>query len=206
MKEEDMRRNMVKTAMLFFGTLALAAAANAATITCLFNSPTGDLGSATHTYNCGGVNITATAFGGGNLFGKNDGGDEVGIGITGNADNEIVPNHFIQLDLINLSGNNPLTLIINSNTGADRASIYNTNTAGAMTGGTTLVNQTGSEGANTLNPSLRYLDVTANVGDVLLGPLTFTVTSVPEPASLGFVGAGLLGLGLIRRRIFSPRA
>ena len=198
----------MKTAIYLFGALAFAAAANAATITCSFNSPTGDLGSTTHTYSCGGFNITATAFGGGNLYGKNDGGDEVGVGLTNDpsGDHEITPGNFIQLDLQNILGNNPMSLIINSNTLTDRATIYNTNTAGAITGGSALVTSTALEGAFALSPTGRYLDVTATAGNILLGPLTFTTSSVPEPASLGMIACGLLSLGLIRRRISAPRA
>jgi len=167
----------MKTAIYMFGALAFVASANATTVTCSFNSPTGDLGSTTHTYSCGGFNITATAFGGGNLFGKNDGGDEVGVGLTSDpsGQNEITPGHFIQLDLVNILGNNPMSLVIGSNTGDDRGTIWNTSVAG-VAGGTALVSNTGSESPFTLNPTLRYLDLSGTAGNILLGPLTFTTS------------------------------
>jgi len=63
-----------------------------------FNTPTGDQGT-TPTY--GGV--TATAYGPGtqHLYGKNDGGDEKGLGLTSDpsGDLEIVNGQFIQLDV-----------------------------------------------------------------------------------------------------------
>src|SRR5260221_264902 len=73
-----------------------------------FGSPTGDQGT-THTY--GG--ITATAYGAStpagappHLFGKSDGGDENGVGLTTDpsGQHEITVGDFIQLDLTSLIG------------------------------------------------------------------------------------------------------
>src|SRR5260370_20634841 len=75
----------------------------------LFNNPSGDLTSTTHTYTLDGINVVATGFNGGDLFGKNKGGDENGLGLARDpsGDDEIFfkstgPQDFIQLDVLNL--------------------------------------------------------------------------------------------------------
>ena len=70
-KSYDLRRIGFAAFWLSLGVLLLAAQSWADGVS--FNSPTGDLGSATQTYTLDGINIVATGFNGGDLFGKNIG-------------------------------------------------------------------------------------------------------------------------------------
>src|SRR5579862_7891526 len=69
-----------------------------------FDNPTGTLG-VSQTYTDNGVTLTAYGYNQGigtKLFGKNDGGDENGLGLFGTSDHEITSNGFVQLDMLNL--------------------------------------------------------------------------------------------------------
>jgi hypothetical protein len=73
----------------------------------IFNNPTGDLG-LTHNYTLDGVIIAAAGFNGGDLWGKDLGAGEQGVGLMGDpsGQNEIfvkgAPQDYIQLNLLNL--------------------------------------------------------------------------------------------------------
>ena len=199
----------MKQLVFMLGALSLAVAAKAGTITITFefNNPTGALGT-TETYTQGIYSIVASGFNGTDspqdLFSKNAGGDEVGIGLTNDSDFEITPGSFIQLDLSTL----PLgtfALQINSDTGADAFKLYNTSVAGTL-GGVVLDSQgSTSNPLLTITPSLRYLDLTATSGNVLEGPLSFTVSTTPEPATFLMIAVGLVSVGLLGRRFAAVR-
>lgn len=205
-----------------FGILGLlllvaSGAAHAGTITFNFNAcgssvNTGGTGSCsgTSTYTQGGYSITATAFGTpaqghtNNLFAKGGGGDENGLGLTSDptanyTEDEITPGFFIQFDIHSILGNNPLTIMMDSSTSPDAWSIYETNTAGSMTGGMTVLTGT-DELTHNISPTDTYLDFTATSGNVLLTSLSFTAAT-PEPSSLVLLGSGILGLaGAVHRK------
>ena len=90
-------------ALLVFGTLSFSSA-QAAVVTWNLNSPTGTLGT-TQDYTTSGITITAAGFTGAGaataLFGKNDAGDEKGIGLNIGTDHEINLTNFIRIDFTN---------------------------------------------------------------------------------------------------------
>ncbi len=64
---------------------------------------------------------------------------------------------------------------------------------------------------NVSSQTLTGASFTTNIGNSDPGlngngsPLILTTSNIPEPASLGLLGAGLLGLGIVTRRKSSPR-
>jgi hypothetical protein len=173
---------------------------------------TGALG-ATHTYDStpSGTSITASAFGtaGVQLYGKNDGTGEQGLGLTGNTSNpsnEITAGNFVQLDLVNLHVP-PFTSVnmsfsANSSTGVDSWAVYGSNTAGSFLTANLILSGT-DQNVDTLANVLgtwRYLDATALTGDVLLNHLDNNINVVPLPGAIWMFGAGLGGLSLLLRR------
>lgn len=201
--------------------LALSTGAQAATVIFDFASTPGNLGQ-THTFTVSGLSLTASAFGpakgnaANQLYGKNGGGDENGLGMTNDpaGQNEIyLGKGFIQLDISALIGKvNSIMFSMGSTTGGEQWTVYGSNTAGTigsatLPAATALLSKTNDEGNNyTLTPGYRYYDfVSTGPADasggghnVLLHNVT--VTPVPEPATWALMLLGFGGMGAAMRR------
>jgi hypothetical protein len=191
------------------GVLLLASQGRGDGVT--FNSPTGDLGSAMHTYTLDGVSIAATGFNGGDLWGKDAGPGEQGVGLAGDpsGQHEIFaiagsPQDYIQLNLLNLitAGFTNFEFAMNSTTAGETWQVTACATAGTpgsgpcTANGSTIIGTTetlmmlpGNFGAS--DP---ILDISSNKGNVLLSQIAATAPSVPEPSSLGLLLVGMLAL------------
>ena len=174
------------------------------------NTPSGTL-PASQTYNIAGVPITAYGFANDGtpkaLFGKNQGGTESGLGISGsNSANEITSANFVQLDLRNLITSNAtgVSLLVNSVQSGEAYNVYGSNTLGSigtlLGGNRTLGN---SFFAMPGFPTYRYISVraasttaswcTKTQSDVLVGAVSFSLSSccvinVAPPPNSGIIG------------------
>jgi hypothetical protein len=192
---------------------ALVTQASATTVVWSFNTPIGDQG---QSHNYLGDDLTtllnAQAFGpalNGNaahLYGKNDGSDENGLGLTNDpsGDHEITVGSFVQfnLDALNLISLN-ISFQAGSTTDKEGWKVYGTNTAGSLTGATLLGRCDSKNNSGPGNDceqifnfanggNFNYLDVTADSGDdnILVSHIDAQIAPVPAP----IVGAGLPGL------------
>ena len=192
-------------------------AAKASTIPFAFSAPNGSLGFS-HTYVDLGYSITARGYTGVNsfntvgtainLYGKNGGGDETGLGIAATADHEIAGNDFIQLDFTDVKSKmlNPTgQLMIGSVQSGENYRIYGSNTLG-MAGAMLLPSGT-TDGKFFAIPnfsSYSYFSISAPKGDVLLDSVSVTGSigaPVPEPGTFSLLACAAIGMSIFSRGV-----
>ncbi|HWZ00781.1 MAG TPA: PEP-CTERM sorting domain-containing protein [Edaphobacter sp.] len=183
---------------------AVACAGTAFCDTINFTGNNTDLGHS-HTYTSGAISVTAYAFGGSaDLFGKNGGGSENGVGIARQFDNEISNSTFIELDLSSIT--NPFSLSIGSTQNTEGFKVCFSSSLGTLGGSCQDFHTPGSDpfstGFFTLPAGDHFVTITADRegSSVLLDGLTTTAT--PEPNSLLLFGTGIIAAaGAVRRKL-----
>jgi hypothetical protein len=147
----------------------------------------------TQGYTVGGVTLTAAGFNNAmalgvgtpnsNLFGKNLGGDESGLGLASGTDQEISGLALIRMAMA--PGLTGVSFIMDSTTTPDAWTVSGSNSA--TTGFVPLLSGTDELVSHPL-PFFNFYTFTATTGDVLLG----SISAVQVPAPI--VGAGVPGL------------
>ena len=206
--------------------VASAGSTRAATITWNLNLPSGLLGT-TQTYTAGGITITAAGFSGipqlGTntpnvmLFGKNNGGDEVGLGLSNDpsGQNEITGLNIIRIDFSNaiMAGALPFSFDfqMNSTTGTvganiDAWAVWDSFLPNGFAGPPLMTGTDEKEHSGLqLFPFYFFTVFPGNSGNVLIANVSAEVPGVPEPATWAMMLLGFAGLGFAfkqsRRRV-----
>lgn len=221
----------MRNALLGLAALMSATASQAA-VQITFTSPPGNVGSNTHTYSNGGYSVTATGYSNynfgtntgtaNNLYDKNGGGDENGLGLAGDpsGDNEIwygggqtIP--AILLDVSSLFSTVSSAQFMMGSTTANEHWIL-----GGWNGSSWSVVLTGTTEGSFMNlpgwgSYSQYAFIsggtvsgeTHTAGNVLLSALSLT-PSVPEPGTwaMMLLGFGAIGIAVRRKAVSSaPR-
>jgi hypothetical protein len=209
--------SFVNKSLGFAAALVAAVAAGPAFATVImFDSPTGDLGSNSHTYS----GVVAFGFAGTrehhedwrarDLFGKDGGTGEQGLGLANTHDNEIHAKHLagkqaIVLDLNAFIGQD-VKIALGSVQAGESGRIGFTGSfdpgdpdRGAFGGFITVADQSLHD-LGVITAADRWFAIEGNSGDVLLAQLVTAAAQVPEPASALLLGTALLGLGALRRK------
>ena len=196
---------MKKTILTAIAAIALGTAAQATPVTFTFleNGGNTSLGtSSIFTQNGSQIEAWALGSGAGNLYAKNHGGDENGLGLTSDPthDNEITAGKYIQI--LGLSGFDITSIIIGSDTPPDGANIYWSTSSGL--GGLHLITSLFANGPVDLSAYAGdYITIGASGGNVLLDSAT-GIQTVPDGGStVLLLGSVLTGLGLIKRKLMA---
>ena len=191
--------------------LAASATGAQAAVEIDFNNPTGNLGTS-HTYSGSGLSVTAYGVDGGlspiDLFGKNNGGDENGVGIANDpsGDHEIwwdgVNSGNIILDVSDLLANSvtEAQFFMGSTTAGEEWILYGQCGATCFTVLLTGTDELTWHDLPDWGSYSAYAFSAGNPGDnVLLGGLSLT-QSVPEPATWAMMLLGFGAMGIAFRR------
>ena len=191
--------------------VALATQANAANITFNFleNGTNIDLGPSS-TFTESGISLTASGFltagGATDLFAKNGGPVDIGLGINNESAHEINNSTFIQLTLPTVPPSTFNMVVAASVQSGSNAKVYFTTTPGTLAGATLLGTITTNFGSVSIpaGDQTGFIDMTeglaGSTADVLLNSVTVTV--VPESGTVAFLALGA-GMLLTLRRRFS---
>ena len=221
-----LRKSLLTTTLVGAAFLSIAPA-KAAVITWGLGTPSGLLGdSQDYTAGSPPVTITATGFTTGNfsgpqtaLFGKNLGGDEVGLGLADDpsGQDEITGTNWVQLNVTNAiaAGVTGLSFIMNSTTGCtavpcttggDSWRVFGSNSATSL--GTQLPGLIGfDEGvSHPLPTGFDFFNFQGVTGNVLISSISGNQVAVPESSTwammlLGFAGLGFAGYRKAKTRL-----
>lgn len=168
-----------------------------------FNEGTGNVHNSQDTFTSNGSTLTVYGFtksdSAADLFLKNGGGDETGLGLDlrDDTDHEIGSGNFIQF-----TGTGVTSIKIGSVQSGESWILYGSNTLGQL--GTKIDSGT-TGGSFNVSGNYAFLSLAAGAkGDVLLDSVT-TAAAVPEPAMPALIlTTGLLGFAeIVRRKLFA---
>ena len=204
-----MLKTLSKFGLLFLGVCVLSAAPVFAdsTTTFTFIGTLGNIGP-TDTFTAGSLSLVATGYSApsmtADMWAKNLGPTEAGLGLAAEPQHEIAGTQFIQLNLTSILATNPssVSLSVQSIQAGEAYNVWGSNAAGTL--GTELgMNQTGATFTLPSLGSFDFISLSAASGNILLDNVE--VVNTPEPSSAGLllfglaalVGAGTLGKKLI---------